>query len=146
LLPDINASVFQGTNNGPGTQKYSGFQVGLAIPVWFGNQKSKIAAAKTETSILEYESTNYKLQLASKYEALQSDLRYFEEGLTYYETTGKRLAEETLFHAIKAFQNGEINFLQYTQLLDNAKSIQSNYLFSLFQYNTTVLEANYLMN
>jgi cobalt-zinc-cadmium resistance protein CzcA len=146
LLPDLNASVFQGSNSGLGDQTFMGFQIGVSIPLWFGNQKSKIAAAKTGVSILESESDNYKTQLDSRYQELQSDLRQFEEELQYYESTGKRLSEETLFHAVKAFQNGEINFLQYTQLLDNAKSIETNYLKALFQYNMTVLEANYLMN
>ncbi|HNP19824.1 MAG TPA: CusA/CzcA family heavy metal efflux RND transporter [Fulvivirga sp.] len=146
MLPDINASVFKGTNMGSGSQSYSGFQVGVAIPLWFGSQKSKIAAAKTGTDILMSESYNYKLQLMSRYETLLSDLRQFEEGLTYYESTGKKLSIETLYHANKAFQNGEINFLQYTQLLENTKTIEANYLKSLFQYNMTVLEANYLMN
>ncbi|MFC2186204.1 CusA/CzcA family heavy metal efflux RND transporter [Fulvivirgaceae bacterium LMO-SS25] len=146
LLPDLHASIFRGINNGTGVQSYSGFQVGLAVPIWFGNHKSKIAAAKIDTNILEYESDNYKAQLDSRYNALQSDLRQFEEGLNYYETTGNKLAEETLLHAMMAFQNGEINFLQYIQLLDNAKSIETNYLSTLFQYNMTVLEVNYLMN
>lgn len=144
LLPDLNASVFNGTNDGAGAQSYSGFQVGVAIPLWFGNQKSKIAAAKIGSSILKSESANYKIQLASRYQALQSDLRQFAEGLNYYESTGKKLSEETLFHATQAFQSGEINFLQYTQLLDNAKSIETTYLDNLFRYNLTVLEANYL--
>jgi cobalt-zinc-cadmium resistance protein CzcA len=146
LLPDLNFSVFLGTNNGTGIQAYSGFQVGAAIPLWLGAQKSKINASKTGASILASENENYKIQLNSKYLALQSDLRKYEEGLNYYESTGKKLSEETLFHAVKAFQNGEINFLQYTQLLENAKSIETNYLTTLFQYNMTALEANYLMN
>lgn len=146
LLPDLNVSVFQGTNNGAGTQSYLGFQVGVAIPIWYGAQKSKINASETGASILASESENYKIQLTSKYLALQSDLRKHEEGLNFYESTGKKLSEETLFHAVKAFQNGEINFLQYTQLLENAISIETNYLTTLFQYNMTALEANYLMN
>ena len=146
FLPDLNATVFQGSNNGEGTQNFFGFHVGVSIPIWFGTQKSKIAAAKTGVSILEAESDDYKIQLASKYRALQSDLRQFEEGLKYYESTGKRLSEETLFHANMAFENGEINFFQYTQLLENAKQIESNYLFNLLRYNMTALEANYIMN
>jgi cobalt-zinc-cadmium resistance protein CzcA len=145
LLPDLNASIFQGNNNGEGRQTYSGFQVGVSIPLWFGSQKSKIVAAKTANSVIEFESENYKTQLLSKYRALESDLRQYEKGLNYYESTGKRLAEETLYHAIKAFQSGEIDFLQYVQLLENSKNIQSNYLTSLLQYNISVLEANYLM-
>lgn len=146
LLPDLNASVFQAINNGGGTESYSGFQVGVAIPLWFGSQRSKIAAAKTETSILESEQNNYKIQLDSKYKALQSDLEQLNEELNYYESSGKNLAKETLFYAVKAFQGGEINFLQYTQILENAKSIESNYLDALFKYNMTVLDANYLIN
>ena len=145
LLPDLNVSGFLGTNNGSGTQSYFGFQVGVAIPVWMGNQKSKIAAAKTSISILALESNNYKLRLAAAYQTLQSDLLKFEEGLNYYELTGKKLSEETLFYAVKSFQNGEINFLQYTQLLENARVTASNYLETLFHYNMTVLEINYLI-
>jgi cobalt-zinc-cadmium resistance protein CzcA len=146
LLPDLNLSLFQGMNNGMGRQTYSGFHVGVALPLWFGSQKSKIAAAKTETRIIASVRNNYEIQLESRYQALLSDLRQFEEQLRYYEETGKKLSEETLFHANEAYQNGEINFLQYTQFLENSKTIESNYLHYLFQYNNTVLEANYLMN
>jgi len=146
LLPDINAAVFRGTNGGTGVQSFAGFQVSVAIPLWFGTQQSKIAAAKTESNIVESESNNYKIQLASSYKALLSDLRQYEEGLIYYESTGQKLSRETLFYANEAYQNGEINFLQYTQLLENAKTIESNYLNFLFQYNMTALEVNYLMN
>lgn len=144
LLPDLHASVFQGVNNGPGISSYPGFQVGLAVPLWFGGQKSKIAAAKTGERITEAESHNYKTQLIAKHEALQSDLRQYQEALTYYESAGKKLSAETLFYANKAYQQGEINFLEYVQLLENAKSIESNYLQSLFKYNMTVLDINYL--
>lgn len=146
LLPDLHASVFQGTNNGTGRQNYAGFQVGVSVPLWFGSQKSKIAAAKTANLVIELEGENYKTQLISKYRALKSDLRQYEKGIDYYQSTGKKLAEETVFHAMKAFKSGEIDFLQYVQLLENSKNIESNYLTSLFQYNVTVLESNYLMN
>lgn len=75
LLPDINLSVFQGTNNGVNARNYNGFQVGLAVPLWFGANKSKINAAKTETMIVANEFENYKIQLQSKYDGLHSDLK-----------------------------------------------------------------------
>ena len=146
LLPDLNVSLFRGANKGIGNQTYWGFEVGVAIPLWFGSEKSKITAAKTDTYIMEFESNNYKIKLNSKYLELQSDLIQFDKGINYYESTGKELSEKTIFHAEQAFKNGEIDFLQYTQLLENAKNIESNYLTSLFKYNMTVLEANFLMN
>ncbi len=146
LLPDLNLSFFQGFNAGPGVRSYAGFQAGLAVPIFYGSQKSKIAAAKTEMLIVNSESENYKIQLNSNYESLQSDLRRFEQGITYYLSKGKALSEEIRFHANSSFQNGEIDFLQYISLLESSKNIESAYLFSLFSYNMTVLEANYIMN
>ncbi len=146
LLPDLQFSVFRGTNTGVGSQAYTGFEAGIAIPLWFGSQKSKINAAKTETAIMADEAANYRAQLSSNYEALLSDLKQYQEGINYYQLTGKALSEELIFHAVNAFQNGEIDFLQYVQLLENARSIEMNYLSSLFQYNMTVLEVNFIMN
>jgi cobalt-zinc-cadmium resistance protein CzcA len=146
LLPDLQFSVFQGTNNGLNARNYNGFQVGIAVPLWFGANKSKINAAKTETMIVANEFENYKIQLQSKYDSLLSDLKKFQETVDYYETTGKNLSKELTATASKAFQNGEIDFLQYVQLLESAKNIEINYLQNLNKYNNTVLELNYLTN
>ncbi len=146
MLPDLNASVFRGTNNGEGVTTFIGFQVGVAVPLWFGAHKSRIASAKIGAIVMDAERSNFKIQLLSSYNAMQSDLRQYEEGLTYYESIGEKLSKETLFYANEAYKNGEINFLQYVQLLENARNIEMNYLKSLFQYNYTVLELNYLIN
>ena len=146
LLPDLHLSVFQGTNTGVNARRYNGFQAGVSIPLWFGANKSKISAAKTETMIIADESENYKIQLESKYQGLLSDLKKFQEGVDYYETTGNKLAKELTSSASKSFQNGEIDFLQYVQLLESAKNIQITYLQNLNAYNATVLELNFLTN
>jgi cobalt-zinc-cadmium resistance protein CzcA len=146
FLPDFTISVFQGRNNGEGQQSYAGFQLGIAIPLWVKTQQSRVAASKIRMNILEKESSNYRAQLLASYRELQLDLKQLEEHLNYYENSGKKLAEETLFYADKAYQNGEIDYLQYLQLLENAKTIEFNYHKALFQYNITVLEANYLVN
>ncbi|NEW78871.1 MAG: CusA/CzcA family heavy metal efflux RND transporter [Gelidibacter sp.] len=146
LLPDLQFSVFQGTNNGLNAKQYQGFEAGVAIPLWFGANKSKINAAKTEVLILENELENYKIQLEANYQGLLSDLKKFEEAINYYNQTGKKLANALTLNASKAFQSGEIDFLQYVQLLENAKNIEISYLNNLFEYNSTVLELNYLTN
>ena len=144
LLPDLQFSIFQGTNNGLNAQNYSGFQAGISIPLWFGANKSKINAAKTQTMIIENEYENYKIQLDSKYQRLISDLKKYEEAINYYNNTGQKLSNELAINATKAFQYGEIDFLQYVQLLESATTIEINYLQNLFNYNTTILEINYL--
>ncbi|MFV0607285.1 MAG: CusA/CzcA family heavy metal efflux RND transporter [Niabella sp.] len=144
-LPDLVANAFLGAN-GTGNPTYPGFHFGVAIPLLSGYHKAKIAAAKTGISIAQAETNNYKLLLNANYKALHTEIQQLNKGLLYYESSGKKLAAQTLLHADKAFKNGEIDFLQYTQLLENAKNIETDYLQTLFQYNMAVLEANYLMN
>ncbi|MCB0686480.1 MAG: CusA/CzcA family heavy metal efflux RND transporter [Saprospiraceae bacterium] len=146
LLPDLSTSLFLGKNNGNGVQVYAGFQIGVAVPLFAKNLKSGLEAAKVEINILENEGTNYEIHLNSKYEQLQSNLLALEEQLNYYESTGKRLADQTLIQANGAFKAGEIDFLQYLQLLENAKNIEVNYLDSLIQFDITALEINYIIN
>ena len=146
LLPDLQFSVFQGTNNGSNAKQYAGFEAGVAIPLWFGANKAKINAAKTETIIAENDYENYKIMLQANYDGLLSDLKKFEEALNYYDQTGKKLSNALTSNASKAFQSGEIDFLQYVQLLESAKNIEISYLQNIYSYNNTVLELNYLTN
>jgi cobalt-zinc-cadmium resistance protein CzcA len=146
LLPDLHMAFFQGTNNGANAQHYNGFQLGISVPLWFGANKSKINAAKTETLIVANEYENYKIQLQSKYDGLVSDLKKYQETVDYYENTGRNLSKELTTTASKAFENGEIDFLQYVLFLESAKNIEITYLQNLNNYNNIVLELNYLTN
>jgi cobalt-zinc-cadmium resistance protein CzcA len=146
LLPDINAEVFNGTNQGEGAPNYAGFEFGLAIPLWFSHQKSKIKAAQTATTILNAERDNYIAILLQREQAILSDIRQLDKELLYYEADGKALAEETAFHAKVAFDNGDINFLQYSMLIDQSKKMSFQHLMALYEYNMSVLELNFLQH
>ncbi len=93
---------------------------------------------------MTHEFENYKIKLQSRYNALLTDLKKYRETIDYYETTGKNLSKELTKTASKAFKSGEIDFLEYVQLLESAKNIEINYLQNLMKYNNTVLEINYL--
>jgi len=146
LLPDLNLTIFQGTNNGVGQTQYTGFQAGVAIPLWFGANKSKISASKTQVLIMQNEAENYRNVLNAKYLGLVSDLKLHQQELDYYNSVGSALSKELVFHAQNAFNEGEIDFLQFAQLIENAKSIEITHLEAVLKYNLTILEANYITN
>ncbi len=145
-LPDIQLGVFQGVNRGPTPNNYFGIQAGIAVPLFYGADKARIQAAKTGVVLQEKELENQKTQLLAKYETLLLDASTYLQGVDYYDSFGKNLATETLINANKAYQAGEIDFLQYTQLLENANSIKISYLQNIYYYNLTVTEANYILN
>ena len=145
LLPDLNLELFRGTNNFPHSKIYHGIQAGVAIPLWFGAQSSRITATKLQSRIVEQEARNYQIRLSNEAKQLTSTLNKYHRAIDYYQKEGKALAAELVSHASLAFQNGEIDFLQLVQLLENAKNIEINYLENLQVYNQTVLDYNYLM-
>jgi cobalt-zinc-cadmium resistance protein CzcA len=146
LLPDLHLSYFQGTNNGMDAQIYHGVQAGIGIPLFFSEQKSKIKAAVIENDVLINEEENYQKQLLTRYYQLQSELSKYNEAIEFYTKSGRKLSKELINTSNKAFYNGEIDFIQFILLLENAKGIEMTYLENLYNYNQTVLELNYLMN
>lgn len=144
LLPDIQVSLFQGTNQLADAKQYRGIQAGVAIPLWFGAQRAKIRAAQSSYQKVQLQRENYRIHLQAKYLALLTELKKYRKAIEYYEQTGEELASGILANAQMAYREGEIDYLQYIQLLENARNIEINYLRNLWEYNMTVLEANYL--
>lgn len=146
LLPDFEVSYFMGTNAATDNKLYSGFQVGIDVPLFKAAQNSNIKVAELETKIIEQEALNYEKSLAAKFQTLQTQLNKYAKAMQFYETDGRLLSQEIINTANITFQNGEIDYLQYLQALESAKNIEQNYLDNLIAYNLTVLEMNYLSN
>jgi len=73
-----------------------------------------------------------------------TQLKKYNAALTYYETDGKSLSQEILKTASFSYQNGEIDFFQYIQSLENGYRITLSYLENLNAYNQTIIALNYL--
>ncbi|UCS92086.1 CusA/CzcA family heavy metal efflux RND transporter [Echinicola marina] len=145
LLPDLQFSLFQGSNQYKESKVYKGFQAGIAVPLWFGAQRAEIKAAKTAMLAATEQQENYEIQLEAKYQGLEQEISKFKKAINYYQEEGRSLSLGLIKNAQLAYSNGEINFLQYIQLLENARNIEINYLENLWQYNLVLLEANYLL-
>ena len=145
LLPDLNFSFFRGTNSYPDAALYSGIQVGVAVPLLVFGQKAKINAALTAQEIKGLEKEQFQRNYVANYNTLLSTLNKHEALLNNYQQNGKKLSKKTVSLAKKAFENGEINFSKYLQLIEEATLIETDYLTALLNYNKTVIEINYLI-
>lgn len=143
LLPDISLNYFQGTNSAF-EGNLSGYQAGLKIPILFGGNASRIKAAKIEEEIAVEQSKEYEIRLNARYAELQAQYKKYAKALDYYEEEGSELSKEILKTADLSFRNGEIDFFQYIQSIENANEIQLNRLDNLNLYNQTVIQLNYL--
>ena len=143
ILPNINVEYFQGKNNKL-TQSLYGFQVGLSVPIFFTANAAKIKVAKLNKEIWETQKSSNLIFLDSKRKQLQNINLQHLQAIEYYNKYGENLAKEIIKVANYSFKHGEIDFFQYIQSLENASSIQEDYLNALIEYNVSQIQLNYL--
>jgi len=144
LLPDLTVSYFNGSNRYAGSRNYQGFEVGLGLPLFFGEQRAKIRAAEFSREAELNLQTNFLKVYEGRKAELFSELNKYLEAIQSYENTGKELASEILRSSRRSFETGEIDFFRLAQSLETAIDIENNYLDKLLKYNQIVLEINNL--
>jgi cobalt-zinc-cadmium resistance protein CzcA len=144
LLPELTLGYFNGTNRYEGARHYQGVEVGVGIPLFFSEQRARIKARgyslEANASMQEYYIRRYEQRV----EELLTRLEKYGEELAYYLEYGKALSAELSRSALIGYQEGEIDFYRFVLSMDQAIQMELNHLESLFQYNETVLEINYL--
>ncbi len=144
LLPDFSLNYFLGTNHFENAKYYHGFEAGIAIPIFFNAQNSKIKAAKIAMNASKYFS-EYEIELLKikQKELLNSHMK-LKELIEYYNENGYKLYDEIIRTAGLSFENGEIDFFKFATSTETALQIKLDYLSNLMNYNNVTLELNYL--
>lgn len=154
FLPDITVGYFNQTLigtpvNASGelatkSDRFQGFEVGLAIPLWFGPQAAKVKAASMQQKKVraEYE----YLQMRTQAQWQQTVQQYIKNRNTvnYYKTSAVVNAELILRQAGIAFSNGEIAYTEYWLAVRNAMQLQENYLQAINALNQSVVTLEFL--
>ena len=144
LLPDISLGYFYGNNRFENARGYHGFQVGLGIPLYPGDQRSKIKANRIATDANELLLQNNLILLEMKYNNLKNELEKYNKTIDFYNNTGKKLSDEITRTATRSYESGEIDFYQLVLSLENALKLTLDYYEAVSEYNRIALEINYL--
>ncbi len=142
LLPDIELEYFQGTNHAPGSEIYRGLTAGIAIPLWFGEQKAKIRSAAMDRELNQLSKKSWSLTQVARLAQLRRELTLLKIILQQYEEKGKQTSIELRKAAAMGLANGEVDFYQYLMGLESAAEMENDYLDRLLQHNKTVYEIN----
>lgn len=144
LLPDLNLGYFNGTNRYEGADNYYGYTIGLGVPLFFGEQKSKIKSGKIAVEVAQLQFENYQKQLDNRKLQLQNELVKYREAIDVYMGSGEELFRLLYNAADRSFSLGQINYFQFLQSLENAIEIKTDYLENVSAYNQIVIELKYL--
>ena len=154
LMPDLNFGYYNMTMKGTGSDnvtynsntRFQSLQFGLGIPLFFGAQKAKINSSKINQTISE---NNYLQEMNLLQSQFNAAIRQYQSNLAtvnYFENTALKNATLISETANKQFNNGELNYLEWVMLTNQAISIRSNYLDAVKNLNETTIQINYLIS
>lgn len=151
-LPDLTLAYNNMSIQGPGpndvsypaSKRFHSVQLGVGIPLTYGWQKAKVNSAKIAEQISE---NNLQLGLQNLNSEYQITLKKYLSQLEivqYYERTALKNANLITSTAQLQFINGEIDYLEWAMLINNATTIKSNYSDALHLLHQSIIYLNFL--
>ena len=155
LMPDLTVGYFNqsliGFQNINGQdqffgkdKRFTGIQLGLAVPLWAGPQIARSRAATLNAQAMERKAKETSNAIKNQYLEAVQELGKATGSIAYYETSANDQAVLIIRQAQLSFRQGELNFNDYLLALRNALQIQTGYLSALRSYNQAILKIHYL--
>jgi len=156
MLPDFTIGYFsqsiigaQDVNGIPhsytSSDRFTGVQAGISIPLWFYPQSAKIKAAKINHSIAKANAEYFKTALSGEFDAMLQEYRKYKNNIDYYEKLALPQADMIINQSTKSYRAGAMDYLAYIQSLSQALLIKNNYLESLDLYNQSVIAIEFII-
>lgn len=126
--------------------RFSSVTLGMTVPVFNKAQKQKIEASKANEAVAMATTIAATNQFQSKIDKAWHEYEKYHKAVLYYHKTANKQAELLISTANLSYKNGQINYIEWGTLLNQAINIQSQYIESLKLFNMAETELNYLFN
>ena len=124
--------------------RFHSVQFGVSVPLFFFSQQGKINSAEVQELITENEYQIGVHTLQNEYQTAFKQYQHYLQTVQYFENTALKNADIITETANRQFASGDINYLEWVMLINNAISIQSNYVDVVKELNQTIIHLNYL--
>ncbi|RTL60023.1 MAG: TolC family protein [Sphingobacteriales bacterium] len=142
-LPGLAFGYFnQGERN---SKWFNRFRLGVTIPLWFGQYKSNITAAKTEQQVIQNKQQGLQQELSAQVINANSEMQASWQSVNYYQQTGLKKAQEVITTSQRFFVSGEIDYISLLRNSNDAYTVYQKYLEAVRNYNLSVINHKYLM-
>ncbi|MET3125449.1 cobalt-zinc-cadmium resistance protein CzcA [Arcicella rosea] len=129
-----------------GSPRFQGVNLGISIPIFGKAINARIKASETEILVQQKNAEYLKNQINSQLLQQIEEQKVNQSLIDYYIQTALPNAEIISSNAQRAFQNGEIGYVEYLQGLETVLSIQQNHLSVISQFNQNNINIQYLLN
>lgn len=158
MLPDItlgynNLSIIGTQTNNAGqdvyydrNNRFSYVNLGLSIPLFYSSQSARNKAAKIEYENYQTITEATKIEIKTAITNALSEVEKYKESLHYYESDGLKNASIIIDAANSQLENGDIDYLQWVMVVNQAITIKNEYLDAVNSYNKAIVNLQTLNN
>lgn len=126
------------------SDRFSGFSVGVALPIWFVPARSRVKAAEARGEAARMQADYTAKQLYGEWDKALQQFEKYRHSLDYYTRSAIPNAELLLRQSTIAYRAGDISQADYRLNVQQALGIEEAYLQTLLSYNLSVLTLEYL--
>ena len=120
--------------------------MGIGIPIFAGAQKARINSARVNKQIAESNFAVEVQNITSAYRAANLQYQKYLQTVSYFESKPLKNAELITNTANQQIAAGNINYLEWAQLVNQATTIKNDYLEAVRSLNQAVIQLNYFSN
>jgi len=137
-FPEIKAGAF--TQNIDNTGGLYGWQIGIAVPLWFSKHNADIRQAQIASEIAMNEYEQHKQAIVFETDNLLFELNKYFRQIRHYEETALNEANILINTATTQFETDEIEYSEYLESISAAYHIKRAYYEALHNYNQTAIQ------
>ncbi|MET3114318.1 cobalt-zinc-cadmium resistance protein CzcA [Pedobacter sp. CG_S7] len=126
-------------------KRFSSLSVGLGVPIFFGAQKSRVKAAKVKIVQQQQELEAVKQQLNVQLETALANYEQQSRLIKSYQLTMLPNAKNIINTSTLKLNAGDIGYLNWAVLINQAIQIRSEYFNTVQQFNQAAFEIESLL-
>ena len=158
VLPDFKVGYFvqsfAGTQEVDGQPKtynalprFQGVHLGINVPIFGKNAyKAKNDAMNLQVLVQQKQNDYLQTQLQSQLKQSVQQYDFWKTNVAYYEKTALLNAQSIINNATKAYQGGDIGYVEYGQALQTNLEIQKAHLEAINNLNKAVISIQFIIN
>ncbi len=126
------------------SDRFTGFQIGLAVPLWFVPHQARVKAAEFSKQAAQDNYQHHNHIVKGQFQQATQEFEKNKSSLNYYNTSALPNADLILKQSQTSFKAGEIGYSEYLLGVHNAISIKEAYLQTLNDYNQSIIYLEFL--
>ncbi len=139
-LPD----VFLGFRSSDTNWGAGSVQLGVAIPLWAGQHRGAIGAARYEAEAARFDLQNQQMDARMEIQAAWGEVAAHRSLVDYYQTSGMHQAEKIIDTSYRLLKSGQSDYISFIRNLSDAFEIRLRRIETLKDYNTKLINLQYL--